>query len=162
MAVQYANLTPADFDKFDCVKISKGIWLILAFILRGYVIWAMSVTNMQDRVGTIQLIYPDPKLFYLSLASGAVGIFVAFVLALRRPNAANWVKACCRQLRTILIVALLFDVCVNLAGVYWWNLQSFNGLLINTVIAIVSTLFLCVSKRVKINLAEFPETLPEK
>lgn len=162
MSTLYSKLTPKDFDRFDCVKLSKGIYLTLLFILRGYVTWIISVTNMQDRTSTIAFVYPNPKLFYLSLASGVFGLFIAFVLAMRRPEAGNWVKWSCRQLRVIMLLALGFDLTVNLAAYYWWGMQSFTWLVINLVIASVATWFLFTSERVKINLQEFPHTLPEK
>ena len=158
----YSNLTPKDFDRYDCVKLSKGIFVTLLFILRGYVTWIVSVTNMQDRTSTIAFFYPNPKLFYLSLASGAIGLIVAFVLIMRRPDAAGWVKWSCKYLRQILVVALIFDLIVNLAAYYWWDMQSVMWLVVNTAIVCLASWFLFTSERVKINVEEFPETLPEK
>lgn len=158
----YSNLTPRDFDRYDCVRLSKGIYLTLLFILRGYVTWIVSVTNVQDRTSTIAFIYPNPKLFYLSLASGAIGLFVAVVLALRKPEAASWVKWCSQHLRDILVVALMFDLIVNIAAYYWWGMQSITWLLINLAFVGCAIWFLFTNKRVKINIQEFPEKLPEK
>lgn len=158
----YSKLTPKDFDRYDCVKLSKGIFVTLLFILRGYVTWIVSVTNMQDRTSTIAFFYPNPKFFYLSLGSGAIGLFVALVLIMRRPDAAGWVKWSCKHLRQILVVALIFDLIVNLAAYYWWEMQSVMWLVVNTAIVCLASWFLFTSERVKINVEEFPETLPEK
>ncbi|WP_286235499.1 DUF2919 family protein [Thalassotalea sediminis] len=162
MSKQYANFGPADFDKYDCVKIAGGIYLILLFVLRGYLVWLMSVTNMQDRVGIIQWVYPDPKLFYLSLASGLGGIFSVFLLSMRRPGANEVIKTLCGQIRTILMIALLFDWLVNLIAYYYWQLQSVQWLIINTIVIILASLYLFLSNRVSINLQEFPVKFSEK
>ncbi len=161
MSHRYAHYTPADFDNFDCLKISKGIYLLLIFVLRGYLVWLMSVTNFKDRVSIIQWIYPEPKLFYLSLLSGAVGLYLVLVLSLRRPNASAWVRMSWQKLRVILLVALLFDFSVNLVGYLYLAQVSLWWLVVNAVIAIGLGLFLFNSKRVTLNIEEFPEKLPE-
>lgn len=162
MKHDYRQYSTADFDNFDCLKISKGIYLILLFVLRGYLVWLMSVTNMNDRIGIMQWIYPEPKHFYLSLVSGAVGLFCLFILTLRRPDAKPWVQASWQRLRLLLISALLFDLCVHLWGFYYWQQQSSLWLLMNAIIVLGFIYHLFHSKRVRINLDEFPEKLPQK
>ena len=88
----YKNYSVEDFDKYNCLKISMCIYLVLLFVLRGYIVWIMSVTNMRDRIAIIQFVYPDTSLFFLSLFSGALGLIVVILLSLRRPNAASWVQ----------------------------------------------------------------------
>ena len=90
----YANYLPKHFDNFDCLKLAPGIYFILLFILRAYIIWIMSVTNMRDHVGFIQWIYPQTALFYLNLVSGVIGLFIVLILSLRRPTASSWVRCC--------------------------------------------------------------------
>ena len=70
---QYADLKPADFDKYDCVKISPLIYLALILVLKAYIVWLLTVTNMQDRLSIIQFFYPDKTLFFVNLASGVIG-----------------------------------------------------------------------------------------
>jgi hypothetical protein len=55
----YKKYTVEYFDSYDCLKLSKPFYLVLLFVLRGYIVWLMSVTNMRDKVGIIQWIYPD-------------------------------------------------------------------------------------------------------
>ena len=162
MKHDYRQYSTADFDNFDCLKISKGIYFILLFVLRGYLVWLMSVTNMNDRIGIMQWIYPEPKFFYLSLISGAVGLFSLFILTLRRPDAKPWVISSWQHLRILLVGALLFDLFVNIWGFYYWQQQSSLWLTMNVMIVFGFIVYLYKSKRVQINLDEFPEKLPEK
>lgn len=162
MIHQYAGYLPSDFDNFDCLKVSKGIYLLLFFILRGYVVWIMSVTNMNDRVGIIKWIYPEPSLFYLSLFSGLFGIFVLLILSLRRPDASKWVEYCWANIRGILVFAMVFDLAVNLLGLIIWQQHSLSWLCVNLTLVAAFSLFLFRSKRIKINISEFPEKLPDK
>ena len=161
MSHRFAHYTPADFDNFDCVKISKLIYLILVFVLRGYIVWLMSVSNLRDKVGVIQWIYPEPSLFYLSLFSGSLGLFVLLILALRKPGASLWVQEGWQHLRGILLSALVFDLVVNVVGYFYWQLQSLTWVLVNAVVVIICCLLLFKNKRIQININEFPEKLPE-
>ncbi len=161
-AKYYANFLPKHFDNFDCLKLAPGIYLILLFVLRAYIVWIMSVTNMRDHVGIIQWVFPQTSLFYLSLFSGVVGLFVVLVLSLRRPNAANWVRSSWQRCQLLLIIALLFDLLITVLGFFVWQLQSISWLLVHGTLVIGAITYILLSKRFAINLAEFPEQLPEK
>lgn len=160
-AKYYANYLPKDFDNFDCLKLAPGIYLILLFVLRAYIVWIMSVTNMRDHVGIIQWIFPQTSLFYLNLASGVIGLYIVFVLSLRRPNAANWVRASWQKCHVLLVVALIFDLLVTVLGYFVWHLQSITWLLAHGGIVVIAIAYIMHSKRFAINLAEFPEELPK-
>ncbi|WP_281561273.1 DUF2919 family protein [Thalassomonas sp. RHCl1] len=161
MGHKYSQYSVEDFDKFDCLKLSKSIYLVLLFVLRGYLVWLMSVTNMQDRVGIIQWLYPQTALFYLSLISGTVGLFVVLVISLRRPEAKNWVRVSWSYCRGLLIFALAFDFIVSLLGFFYWQLLSVSWLVMQGSVIAVLIYFCFRSKRMAINLQEFPEKLPE-
>jgi len=156
---QYAKYTMKDFNQFDCLKLSKGIYAILAFVLRGYIVWIMSITNMQDQTGTIEIIFPDPKLFYLSLVSGAVGLFVILLINLRKPETYSWVKKSWPNMRTFLLASLVIDMLVSLVGFYYLSLLSLTWLLLQFFITVVFIVFLYTSNKIKLNIQEFPEKL---
>ena len=162
MSEQFKHYTPADFDKFDCVRVSKTFYFSLIYLLRAYIAWIMSVSNMQDRVGVIQFLYPDPHLFYLNLLSGSLGIFLVVVLSLRRPNAADWVKWAWSKSRVFIVLALTVDLLISCYGHFVLDLLSIRYLAIQLVIATLITVLCYQSKRVAINLSEFPEPVPEK
>lgn len=159
---RYQEYSINDFDKFDCLKLSKRFYLVLIFVLRGYLVWLISVTNMKDRVATMQWIYPEKSLFFLSLISGGIGLFVVLIISLRRPDAPLWVVKLWPHCRTLIVVALLFDLIINSLGFFYWQLTSIAWL-IGQAIIVVSLIAYCYSsKRMHINLTEFPQTLPEK
>ena len=158
----YLHYSVQDFDTYNCLKISKIFYLSLLFILRGYVVWILSVTNMRDKVAIIQWIYPDTHLFFISLLSGTLGLYVVLILSLRRPNAENWVINSWRNCRIILIGALLFDLAISYFGYFYWQLLSQSWLISQTVV-VVMLIFLCIkSKKVALNLNDFPEEFSKK
>lgn len=158
---QYKQYSVNDFDIFDCLKISNYFYLVLFYILRGYIVWILSVTNMRDRIGTIQWIYPDKNIFFLSLVSGGLGLFVVLILSMRKPGAAEWVQCLWPHARTLLVIALLFDLLVNFISFLYWQLISPTWLLSQAVISMTFIVICYTNKRIKINLAEFPQKLPK-
>ncbi len=159
---KYQHYSVEDFDNYDCLKLSKRLYIVLIFILRGYLVWLMSVTNMRDRISIISWIYPETSLFYLSLVSGGIGLFVVLIISLRRPEAANWVQKSWKNCRTILMTALLFDLLTHVIGYLYWQLFSLEWIIIQSIISIL-LMYLCyTSERFKINLEEFPQKMPEK
>jgi len=162
MTKKYQEYSIEDFDKFDCLKLSKRFYFVLLFVLRGYLVWLMSVTNMKDRVATMQWIYPETSLFFLSLISGLFGLFVVILISLRRPDAANWIQILWPYSRMLLIVALIFDLIINLLGFFYWQLTSASWLICQGIIVFALITLCFTSKRMQINLIEFPQALPEK
>ena len=161
-AKNYQQYSVEDFDHYDCLKLSKRFYLVLLFVLRGYLVWLMLVTNMRDRISIISWIYPETSLFYLSLISGTVGLFVVLIISLRRPEAGNWIQISWKHSRKILIAALLFDLLTHGIGFFYWQLISVELLMMQTIV-IIGLIALCYSsERFKINLAEFPQKIPEK
>jgi len=162
VAHSYHGYSVEDFDKFDCLKLSKFFYLVLLFVLRGYLVWLMSVTNMRDRVGLMQWLYPEMSLFLLSLLSGTIGLFVLLVISLRRPNAYPWVERVWPYSRTLLVIALTFDFTVSVFGFFYWQLLSLSWLIGQGIIVLALIKLCFTSERMNINLAEFPQALPEK
>lgn len=155
----YANYSLKDFNKFDCLKLSFGIYVILAFVTRGYLVWIMSISNMKNQTDTIKMVFPDPKLFYLSLVSGVVGLFVILIISLRRPNAPQWIRFSWQYIRVFLSVALLVDLIVSVVGCVYLSLISSQWLLIQLSITLFFIVYLYTNKKVKLNIQEFPEDI---
>lgn len=162
MSNRYKDYSIEDFDKFDCLKLSKKFYMVLLFVLRGYFIWLISVTNMKDRVATMEWVYPETSLFFLSLVSGSIGLFIVLIISLRRPKAPNWVNLIWPYSRALLITALLFDLMINIVGYFYWQLTSISWLISQTLIVFTFIVLCFNSKRMQINLTEFPQSLPEK
>lgn len=155
----YANYSLKDFNKFDCLKLSFGIYVILAFVTRGYLVWIMSISNMKNQTDTIKMVFPDPKLFYLSLVSGVVGLFVILIISLRRPNAPQWIRFSWQYIRVFLSVSLLVDLIVSVVGCVYLSLISSQWLLIQLSITLFFIVYLYTNKKVKLNIQEFPEDI---
>lgn len=156
----YSQYSVNDFDTFDCLKISKSFYLLLIFVLRGYLVWLISVSNLQDKTRFIQWFFPNPQSFYLSLISGTLGVFVALLLILRKPAAPQWVVTLWPYARVMLVTAIVFDLTVSVIAYQLNFLNSLNWLLSHTLIVFIGVFICYKNKRLTINLQEFPAPKP--
>ncbi len=162
MSKRYAHYSVNDFDKYDCLKLSKVAYFVILFVMRAYIVWLISLSNFQDRTSIISIIYPEKQVFYLNLISGMLGLLLLAIVSLRRANAPSWVKTLWPHFRTLLVVALIFDFIVNVVAFFYWQLTSQTWLFIQLAIT-VYLIYKCIkNKRLSLNLKEFPEPLPEK
>ncbi|QOL25203.1 DUF2919 domain-containing protein [Thalassotalea sp. LPB0316] len=161
MSKQYANYSVNDFDKFDCLKISRLCYVVILFVMRAYIVWLISLTNFQDRTSFIAFVYPEKQVFYLNLISGLVGILLIVVMSLRRPEASAWIKSIWPRYRQLMVAALLFDLIVNVIAYFYWDLTSVTWLVGQSLLTLYLIYKSLTSKRLALNLAEFPEPLPE-
>lgn len=157
----YAGLLPQNFDKYNCVKIPWGFYLILAFIMRAYAVWVMSVTNMRDHVSFLQWVYPQQSLFYFSLFSGCIGWVIIFILAMRKPDSGKHLRWCWQKGRELIVFALAFDLFVSCFAFIYFGLLSVNLLLAQGIISAVCLGYLFTNKHMKIVFDEFPEEFDE-
>lgn len=158
----YENLNVNDFDKFDCVRLSWWFYLSVTYILRGYLVWGLSIANIQDSTSFISFIYSDPRLLYINLLSGLIGIFLLIVISLRRPNANSRVKKIWPKMKLMIIVTLLLDYIITLSNFLIWELLTLKSLIFHSVIVIILLSKAFNNKRIAVNLLEFPEVIEVK
>mgnify|MGYP000624670218 CR=1 FL=1 len=156
---RYAKYSLKDFTPFDCLKLSKFIYVMLAFVIRGYLIWVMSISNMNNQTDTVKMVFPDPKMFYLSLISGALGLFVILIISLRRPQAPLWVKRCWQHIRKFILLALLVDLAVSVVGYFLLSVLSPFWLILQLLITLLFIVILYTHNKIKLNIQEFPEKI---
>ena len=62
----------------------------------------------------------------------------------------------------IAYTGIVFDLLIGVLGAFIWHLQSITWLLVHCSLVIAAVSYIVKSKRFTINIAEFPEALPEK
>lgn len=153
----YAHYSVNDFDTFDCLKMSISFYCLLIFVLRGYVVWLMSVANLQDKTLFINWFFPAPQTFYMSLLSGVLGLFVGGLFILRKPNAKPWVKKLWPYARVILMIAIYFDLTVSFIAYYLNYITAVHWVVGHTIVVILGSWACYKNKRLTLNLREFPQ-----
>ncbi|NMP16743.1 DUF2919 family protein [Thalassotalea sp. Y01] len=162
MTHPFSQFSVKDFDKHNCLKISIWYYLALAFLVKGYVVALLSLSNMRDKLGFIRYVYPDPQVFYTSLLVGLPGLLLFALLMARRPNAANWVQRIWPRFYWLVAIAMLIDMALT------WGMYALLGwgdsrqALIQTALAILLLVILKRDRRANINLQEFPELIEQE
>lgn len=97
------------YDKNLCLKPDATIWLIFLFLLRAYVVLILSVVNMSDRMGLINLVYPDRLTMSLGALAGIPAALLAYAWINRRPSAPQYVRNIWGNGRAFLVVSALLN-----------------------------------------------------
>lgn len=148
-----------DFDKHNCLKLFWGFYLLLAFLLRGYVIGVLSLSNLRDKLSLIQWFYPESSLFYLSLLSGIPALMLLLLMFSRKPEASDWIKNLWPKF--LLLCSFVFIIDLS----FYWGLFLFEEqgqlkwLIGQSILGLLIIALCKFSTRATINLSEFPETI---
>ena len=99
-----------DFDLEGKVKIPVGFYLILAYLMRGYLIWIVSLTYREDTGLLLSLIYPDMRVFTLILLLGLPAVICFILFGLRSQTQKPWFIWCWSKQKTLLLFTLALDL----------------------------------------------------
>lgn len=103
-----------DFDFEGRLKIPIGFYLGIVYLLRGFVIWIISLTYSEDRGLLIGLIYSDVSLFKLTILTGLPAFCTFLIFSLKKQKEKSWYKTIWSVQRNILLAALLCDLILQL------------------------------------------------
>ena len=100
------------YDKNLCLKPDATMWLIFLFLSRAYVILILSIVNMSDRTGLIDLVYPDRLTMSLGALAGIPTALLVYAWVKRTPGAPPYVRNIWGKGRVFLVVSALLNACV--------------------------------------------------
>lgn len=99
----------SSYDKNLCLKPDITMWLIFLFLSRAYVVLIMSVANMRDRTGLIDLFYGDRIAMSLGAVAGAPAALLVYAWLRRKPGAPPFVRNIWTRGRLLLVVSALLN-----------------------------------------------------
>lgn len=73
-----------DYDKHGCLKLPWTLYISLAYLLKGYVIWIVSLSYRENPVALLNIFYPNHNDFYHSLIIGLPAVISLGVVSFRR------------------------------------------------------------------------------
>ncbi len=103
-----------DFDFDGKLKIPVGFYLALIYLLRGFIIWVISLTYSDDRSLLLGLIYSDVSLFSLTILTGLPAVFTFALFSLKKHKDKNWYIALWGAQSKLLLITLLIDLTIQL------------------------------------------------
>jgi len=150
-----------DYDKHGCVKLPLLLFLSLGYLLKGYVIWIISLSYRQEPAALLNIFYPSRSDFYGALEIGVPALICAVIFSLRRLNMPKVIEWAWYKIRWLLIISAGIQLSFSL---WQGNLSLHNvmhaasnyGVLIDFVITSVIVFYLLLNQRVIDVSREFP------
>ena len=103
-----------DFDFDGKVKVPVGFYLVMLYLLRGYITWVISLTYRDDPILLLSLVYSESHFFYLSMIVGLPAVAVQTLFALKKQNEKAWYQSIWRKTYWLLAIALMVDLSLQL------------------------------------------------
>jgi len=97
------------YDKNLCLKPDVSMWLISIYLLRAYIILILSIVNMRDRTGLIDLFYSDRLAMSMGALAGIPAALLVYAWINRKPDAPQYVRNIWRKGRAFLAVSALLN-----------------------------------------------------
>jgi len=149
------------YDKHGCLKIPLTLYLALAYLLKGYVIWIMSLSYRQDPAALLNIFYPNRNDFYDTLLVGIPAIICAIIFCFRHVNMPKIIEWSWFKIRWFLMLSTLIQLGLSLGkgNVSWYNLQhplTHSWVLLDFSILFGILIYLMLNQYVKDVSNEFP------
>lgn len=140
-----------------CLGLGHWAWLVIAFLMRPYLVIGMSLTNRGDRMELLNLVYADRLWLSIDTLAALPAVMVAIAYARRKPGAPAWVRRLWRSGRVALLSSAGLNALVAAASLFHsTNVQpSFVSPLL-LCISLWCLWYLVVAKRVHDAFNDFP------
>lgn len=150
------------YDDQFILRPPVGMWVTIAFLLRPVVVLVASVTNKADRVGLLNVVYPDRQWAVAHLIAALPGLAVALAYTRRAPNASTTVRWIWRHGRALLLTSLGLSVVFLAFPVLTAHARLGTSALIQASACGLLAYYLVRSPRVGDAFRDFPEAPPPK
>ncbi|WP_261922117.1 DUF2919 domain-containing protein [Shewanella sp. NFH-SH190041] len=92
------------------VKPPLYLYLMLAFLARGWVVWVMSLTQHNDRAGLVRLLYPQQSDFIQALIVGLGAVLIFALVLAERKRKLDWLAPLFAKSYAILWLVVLAEI----------------------------------------------------
>ncbi len=152
------NYTFDDFDKYASLKFNATIWIVIAFLIRPYVVVVSSLANRSNRMEFINLVYSDFKFLSMSALAALPAILLIYAWARREPGVPQHVKHIWKVGKILLLVSTLGNAVIAIVTLLQGNAYRFEyAALVQLIISGLIVVYLFRSQRVKDAFADFPK-----
>ncbi|MCK4951000.1 MAG: DUF2919 family protein [Gammaproteobacteria bacterium] len=150
------------YDKNLCLKLNPGLWLVIIFLLRPYIIAIFSLVNMSDRMSLIRMVGPGTGMT-ISTIMAFPAIMVIYAWIKRTPDASARVRWIWRHGRELLAASALLTIIYILAIQLFFKTIKLNLIgVLPIVICPVILYYLYKSQHVRDIFSDFPENKSQK
>lgn len=146
---------PSDYDNNFALKLNLTAWIIIAYIMRHFVVYIASVSNRKDRFGLLNMLYPDHTWALIGAIASIPTIVLLIAWVKRTPHAGRIIRHIWQLGRGLLTASLLLNIAALFAP---WQI---NAKLSNIAIAQLGICGILLyvlwrSSRIRDTFADFP------
>ena len=153
-----------EYDKFLCLKPSRGLWLVVFFLLLPFVIMLLTLLFGRSGGDTTFLkyiqkqLYPDNLSLVLAFFSSMPTLIFMYAWIRRKPGASNYVKTICRNGAVMLTATALMNVIIIFMPLLTVGVRSIHWVgWVQACLLFVVINYLHSSQRVKDTFSDFPK-----
>ena len=149
----------SSYDKNLCLKPNITMWLIAAFLLRPYVVSALSLVNKRDRMELINIFYSDKLALSLGAFAGIPAALLVYAWLKRSPEASGFIRRLWENGRVLLASSAILSAGIILFIPYL--LETIHHVTVydwaQLLISVAIVLILYTSSYIKDCFADFPD-----
>lgn len=138
-----------DFDLDGKLRVPIGYNLTLLYLLRGYVLWVVSLTYSEDRSLILSLVYPSHTLFVFTLLVGLPALIAFFLLALKSFVKSKGYQLIWQSMPILVVGSLILDVTIQGWGVVTQTLFLHPVQIIQLIVGVYVLWYWLRSRRIK-------------
>ncbi|MCE9686908.1 DUF2919 domain-containing protein [Shewanella sp. AS16] len=138
------------------IKPPLALYLMLAFLARGWCVFIASLTQMSDRSALVRLFYPQKTEFLWALGTGAGAVLLYFVVIAERKRSPAWIRPLFGRLAWPLWGLLLLDGAILLQRLLHSDLLFNWRFAFDAVLLFWCVLYLLKSRHLHHYLRDWP------
>ncbi|WP_435277027.1 DUF2919 family protein [Psychrobium sp. nBUS_13] len=155
-----------DYDKYGCIKLPLMLFLSLGYLIKGYVIWVVSLSYRKDPSVLLNIFYPSRADFYHALIIAIPAVFCVIIFSLRRIGMPTFVAWLWHRIRFLLIGSALVQIgdSVWQGNISLHNIIHFNayyGVLIDVIFLVGIIVYCMLNQRVIDVSKQYPIALDD-
>ena len=104
------------YDTQVCLKMNWVMWFMLFFLIRPYIVLALSIANSSDRTFLVDLVYPDYSMMLLGALAGIPAALVIYAWTRKKPGVSGFVEKIWRNGRSLLATSAVLNAGVIVAS----------------------------------------------
>jgi len=158
-----------DYDKYFCLKVSFGLWLVILFLLRPYILIVSSFRmgrgggGASGAGGLKDLVYPDHLSIFLAILATIPVLVFVYAWTRRKPGAADFVRKVWQNGMFILIIAAALNIVIVFVPLLIGVIHKVHMVgWVQVGLSILVTVYLLRSQRNKDAFDDFPEEVAGK
>ncbi len=153
-----------DYDKYGCIKLPLMLFLSLGYLIKGYVIWVVSLSYRKDPSVLLNLFYPSRADFYHALIIAIPALLCVVIVSLRRTGMPTFIETFWHRIRGLLITCALIQIgdSVWQGNVSLHNLMHFKayyGVLIDVMVLVAIVAYCLLNQRIIDVSKQYPVAL---